>query len=122
LARLNVVKPDMVASLEALLAQGTDTAELRLALAKLHLEDGRVEIALRHAEAAVAHDPRYSAAWKALGRAREKGGAITAAIEAYDKGIAIAEERGDQQAAKEMRVFRKRLQAQSATKSGAADG
>ena len=43
---------------------------------------------------------------------------------ANDEGsrIAIAEERGDQQAAKEMRVFRKRLQAQSAPKSGAADG
>jgi Tfp pilus assembly protein PilF len=103
----------MAASLEALLAQGTDNAGLRLALASLHLAAGRVEIAVRHAEAAVAHDPRYSAAWKALGRAREKAGAITAAIEAYDQGIAIAEERGDQQTAKEMRVYRKRLQAQS---------
>jgi tetratricopeptide (TPR) repeat protein len=109
----SVAKPDITANLEALLARGTDNAGLRLALASLHLDAGRVDIALGHAEAAVAHDPRYSAAWKALGRVRERNGDLTAAIEAYDKGIAIAEERGDQQAAKEMRVFRKRLQAQS---------
>ena len=111
----------MTANLEALLAQGTDNAGLRLALASLHLAAGRVEVALRHAEAAVAHDPRYSAAWKSLGRVRERGGAITAAIEAYDKGIAIAEERGDQQTAKEMRVFRKRLLAQSGARQDATD-
>jgi Tfp pilus assembly protein PilF len=112
-----VVKPDMTANLEALLAQGTDNAGLRLALASLHLAAGRVAIALHHAEAAVAHDPHYSAAWKALGRARERAGDVGAAIEAYDKGIGIAEERGDQQAAKEMRVFRKRLTSQSGANS-----
>jgi hypothetical protein len=39
---------------------------------------------------------------------------------AYERGIAIAERRGDQQAAKEMRVFSARLK-RAAAKSDAPD-
>jgi Tfp pilus assembly protein PilF len=101
----------LTANLEALLASGTDNPGLRLALATRHLAQGNVAAAVRHAEAAVALDADYSAAWKVLGAARAAAGAATAAIAAYEHGIAVAERRGDQQAAKEMRVFLKRLSA-----------
>jgi Tfp pilus assembly protein PilF len=101
----------LLANLEALLAKGTDNPGLRLALATRQLVAGNTAAAVTHAEAAVELDPEYSAGWKALGRARAAAGATTAAIEAYERGIAVAERRGDQQAAKEMRVFLKRLTA-----------
>ena len=61
------------------------------------------------AEAAVRLDPEYSAAWKALGLALTAAGRAAEAERSYERGIAVAERRGDQQAAKEMRVFSKRL-------------
>ena len=101
---------DLIANLEALLAKGGDGAALRLALAARYLDAGDAPAAIRHAEAAVRLDPEYSAAWKALGRALTVGGRDADAVEIYARGIAVAERRGDQQAAKEMRVFSKRLQ------------
>src|SRR5438132_235609 len=54
-------------------------------------------------------DPRYSAAWKALGRALTDAGLPAEAIDAYSRGIDAARAKGDRQAEKEMTVFRKRL-------------
>jgi Tfp pilus assembly protein PilF len=107
---------DLLANLEALLAKGGDGAALRLALASRYLDAGDAAAAVKHAEAAVQLDPEYSAAWKALGRALTVGGRGADALEVYERGIAIAERRGDQQAAKEMRVFSARLQ-RAATKA-----
>jgi Tfp pilus assembly protein PilF len=101
---------DLIANLEALLAKGGDGAALRLALAARYLDAGDVAAAVTHAEAAVRLDPEYSAAWKALGRALTAARREAEALEIYARGIAVAERRGDQQAAKEMRVFRKRLE------------
>jgi len=100
----------MIASLEALLAKGGDSATLRLALASRYLDVGDTAPAVKHAEAAVRLDPEYSAAWKALGRALTAAGRVAEAQASYARGIEVAERRGDQQAAKEMRVFVKRLQ------------
>ena len=101
---------DLLANLEALLAKGGDGAALRLALASRYLDAGDAAGAVRHAEAAVRLDPEYSAAWKALGRALTAAGRDADALAAYERGAKVAERRGDQQAAKEMRVFSKRLQ------------
>lgn len=111
---------DMIANLEALLAKGGDGATLRLALSSRYLDAGDATSAVRHAEAAVQLDPDYSAGWKALGRALAAAGRSSDAIVAYERGIAIAERRGDQQAAKEMRVFGARLK-RAAAKRGAPD-
>jgi DNA-binding SARP family transcriptional activator len=100
---------DLIANLEALLAKGGDGATVRLALASRYLDAGDAPAAVRHAEAAVRLDPEYSAAWKALGRALAAAGRAADALAAYERGAAVAERRGDQQAAKEMRVFSKRL-------------
>ena len=100
---------DLIANLEALLVKGGDNAALRLALASRYLDADDPAAAVRHAEAAVRLDPEYSAAWKALGRALTAAGRNAEALTIYERGIAVAERRGDQQAAKEMRVFSKRL-------------
>jgi tetratricopeptide (TPR) repeat protein len=101
---------DLIANLEALIAKGGDGATLRLALASRYLDAGDAPAAARHAEAAVRLDPEYSAAWKALGRALTAAGRNADALAAYERGAKVAERRGDLQAAKEMRVFSKRLQ------------
>lgn len=95
---------------EALLAQGQDSALLRFSLGNACLKAGRLDEAILHLERAVEHDSRYSAAWKLLGQARVQAGRTDAAAEAYRQGIAVAETRGDIQAAKEMKVFLRRLE------------
>lgn len=100
---------DMIERFEAMLAAGQDNALLRFTLGGACLKAGRVDEAVAHLREAVAQDSQYSAAWKLLGRALADAGQTDAAIEAYDRGIEVAEARGDKQAAKEMAVFRRRL-------------
>jgi len=99
----------VIENLEALLAKGQDNALLRFGLANEYLKLGKPEVAIGHLRKALAHDPKYSAAWKRLGKALTETGRTVDAIEAYEQGIRVAEEKGDVQAAKEMRVFRDRL-------------
>lgn len=100
----------VVDNLEALLAKGTDNALLRFGLANEYLKLGQLGQAVGHLRKAIAHDPNYSAAWKRLGKALADAGRTDEAVTAYENGIRVAEEKGDVQAAKEMRVFLKRLQ------------
>jgi predicted Zn-dependent protease len=100
----------VVDNLEALLAKGTDNALLRFGLANEYLKLGQLEQAIGHLKRAIAHDPNYSAAWKRLGKALADTGRTDEACAAYESGIKAAEEKGDIQAAKEMRVFLNRLQ------------
>jgi len=100
----------VVDNLEALLAKGTDNALLRFGLANEYLKLGQTEQAIGHLRKALAHDPKYSAAWKRLGKALADTGRVDEAITAYENGIRTAEQKGDIQAAKEMRVFLGRLQ------------
>ncbi len=67
-----------------------------------------------HLQAALVFDPRYSAAWKLLGKAQSDAGALVEARETFRQGIAAAEAKGDIQAAKEMTVFAKRIDKQLA--------
>jgi predicted Zn-dependent protease len=97
-------------NLEALLAKGQDSALLRFSLGDLCLKANEAETAVAHLARAVELDPNYSAAWKLYGRALAEAGRPREASEVYVRGIATAEARGDLQAAKEMRVFLKRLE------------
>lgn len=99
----------MAKNLEALLARGQDNALLRYGLGAEYLKEARYADAATHLQAAVRHDPAYSAAWKLLGQALAGTGDAAQARAAYDQGIRVAEAKGDIQAAKEMKVFRKRL-------------
>jgi Tfp pilus assembly protein PilF len=82
---------------------------LRYALGQECLKDGDLVTAIDHLRQAVDQNPRYSAAWKALGDAHKRAGSIDRAIDVYERGIAAANAAGDVQAAREMTVFLKRL-------------
>ena len=100
------------AALETMLAGGRDDALLRFSLGNACLVEGDADNAVEHLERAVRHDPGYSAAWKELGRALLAAERPAQAADAWSRGIEAAEARGDVQAAKEMRVFLKRLEKQ----------
>ncbi|MGH8595293.1 MAG: tetratricopeptide repeat protein [Gammaproteobacteria bacterium] len=95
-------------ALERLLASGHDNAVLRFSLGNAYLSaDGRR--AIEHLERAIEFNPAYSAAWKLLAKALVNAGENDQARATYVRGIAVAEANGDLQAAKEMRVFLRRL-------------
>ena len=96
--------------LEKLLAAGKDSPMLRFGLGDAYLKSNDASAAADHLRRAVELDPDYSAAWKLLGRALGECGSNSEAADAFRRGIAVAEDKGDVQAAKEMRVFLKRLE------------
>jgi tetratricopeptide (TPR) repeat protein len=104
----------LIENLEKMLAAGRDGAMLRFGLGNAYLGAQQPEKAAEHLRQAVALDPGYSAAWKLLGKALAESGRLPEAREAYRQGIAAAEKKGDIQAAKEMKVFAKRIDKQLA--------
>ena len=102
----------IIENFEKMLAAGQDTALLRYGLGQAYLNAGDAHRGVVHLLRAVEHDPAYSAAWKLLGKAQTEAGDIPGAIDSYTRGIDVAQTRGDIQAAKEMTVFRKRLEKQ----------
>ena len=98
----------MISQLEKLLGTPRDGALLRYSLGLEHAKTGNNERAIEYLRDAVARDPLYSAAWKALGKALTEVNAQEA-LAAYEQGISAAKQKGDRQAEKEMTVFAKRL-------------
>ena len=98
-----------IENLESMLAKGQDNALLRFALGNAFIKYNKYADAIEHLARAVELDPGYSAAWKLYGKALAATGRQSEAVNAYQKGIAAAETKGDIQAAREMRVFLKRL-------------
>jgi predicted Zn-dependent protease len=101
-----------LANLLKLVGTPRDGAALRFSLGSEYLKAGDPAAAIEHLAAAVARQPHYSAAWKLLGRAYSDAGRFRESLEAYERGIAVAEARGDKQAAKEMAVFARRIRRQ----------
>jgi uncharacterized protein HemY len=101
-------------ALEQMLAQGNDSALLRYTLGNACLKEGLLEQAVEHLQAAIGQDAEHSASWKAYGKALVGLSHIDEAITAYERGISVAEKRGDVQALKEMKVFLKRLKQRTA--------
>lgn len=99
-----------IENFEKMLAAGRDNALLRFSLGNAYLGAGEAARAVPHLQKALEHDPKYSAAWKLLGRALNEAGEAKAALEAYRKGIEVAQARGDVQAAREMTVFARRIE------------
>jgi Tfp pilus assembly protein PilF len=98
----------IIDNFEKMLASGQDSALLRYSLGTAYQKAGDSERALINLANAVEQDPAYSAAWKVYGRLLVEVGRMEEAISAFETGIGVAEEKGDIQAAKEMRVFLKR--------------
>ncbi len=96
-------------NLQLMLDRGQDSPLLRFALGQEFLKAGDLVAAIEHLRQAVDQNPRYSAAWKALGEAHARAGSAERAADVYERGIAAARAAGDIQAAKEMGVFLKRL-------------
>ena len=99
----------MISQLEKLLGTPRDGALLRYSLGLEHAKAGNHERAIEYLREAVARDPLYSAAWKALGKALTEVSPDEALL-AYRQGIAAAKQKGDRQAEKEMTVFARRLE------------
>ena len=70
---------------------------------------GEPDRAVLHLRRCVELDPKYSAAWKLLGKALQADDDIAGARQAWQQGIAAAVARGDKQAEKEMTLFLRRL-------------
>ena len=100
----------MISALEKLLGTPRDGALLRYSLGLEYAKAGNLERAVEHLREAVARDPDYSAAWKALGKALSDAGGADEALEAFRRGIEAARRKGDRQAEKEMTVFSRRLE------------
>jgi predicted Zn-dependent protease len=114
----------MIDNLLKLLDGPRDNALLRYSLGNEYLKAGDAVSAAEFFRSATDKDPNYSAAWKLLGKALTEAGQKEAALAAYRRGIAVAEARGDLQAAKEMTVFARRLakaQPPAAPNGSAAD-
>jgi Tfp pilus assembly protein PilF len=99
----------VISNLEKLIGTPRDGALLRYSLGLEYEKAGRAADAAAQLREAVAREPLYSAAWKALGRvlAEEQP---REALAAYRQGIAAAKQRGDRQAEKEMTVFARRIE------------
>lgn len=100
----------IIETFENMLAKGQDSTLLRFGLAQAYLKDKNFPKAVEHFLMTLEHDRSYSAAWKLLGKSYTEMEQIEKAIDTYSEGIQIAESNGDIQAAKEMRVFLKRLE------------
>ena len=98
-----------IESLEKMLGGPRDGALLRFSLGNEYLKAGDPEKAANCFKIAVDRDDQFSAAWKALGKALLDSSEPAGALAAYEQGIRVAEAKGDIQAAKEMKVFAKRL-------------
>jgi Flp pilus assembly protein TadD len=92
-----------------MLGKGMDNALLRFGLGKGYLDAGDSAKAIEHFRRCVEFDPKYSAAWKLLGKACVAEGDKEQARQAWEQGIQAAAAHGDKQAEKEMTVFLKKL-------------
>jgi uncharacterized protein HemY len=95
--------------LETMLKVGRDNAMLRYTLGLLCFKQRDYQAAAEHLEQALRQDESHSASWKVYARTLAALERKKDAADAYEKGIAIAESKGDIQAAKEMKVFLRRL-------------
>lgn len=98
----------MIDRLLAMLENGQDNAMLRFGLAQAYLQNDQAAESVEHFKRCLELDPAYSAAWKLLGKTLVELGDKQAAIETLNAGLAVAYEKGDKQAEKEMQVYLKR--------------
>lgn len=103
------VTNEIINNLQSMLDQGKDNALLRFSLGNEYLKLKEYEMAIEHLAHALKQDPDYSAAWKLYGKALAGADKNIEAISTYKLGIKKAEKKGDIQAAKEMKIFLKRL-------------
>jgi predicted Zn-dependent protease len=104
------VNAGLIAGLRAQCGGPRDGALLRFSLGNALLGDGQPVEAAAELRRALDFDAGYSAAWKLLGKACLAMDDQAGAAEAWRRGIAVAGQRGEKQAEKEMSVFLRRLE------------
>lgn len=100
---------ERLAQFQALVALDPSDTVVRFGLGDLYVQARAFAQAAEPFAEILRLDPHYSAAYRSLGQASAALGRRAEAAETFQRGIAIAEARGDLQTIKEMRVFLRRL-------------
>jgi Tfp pilus assembly protein PilF len=103
-----------------ILDSGQDSALIRFGLANAYLANQDPRQAIAHLNEAIRLDETYSAAWKLLGKAQQALGQNREARTTFERGIEVARQHGDMQAAREMEVFKQRLEKSASQDSSPA--
>lgn len=98
-----------IEQLENLVKENPDNALINYTLGIEYIHIGENRKAITVLKEAIKLEPDYSAAYRELGKAMTKANLDKKAIDVFNKGIAVAEEKGDIQTANEMHVFLKRI-------------
>jgi uncharacterized protein HemY len=98
-----------VKQLENLIKENPENALMHYTLGIEYLRIGNNQKAVRVLKNTIELEHDYSAAYRELGKAYVNAKLTKEAINVFHKGIAVAEEKGDIQTAKEMNVFLKRI-------------
>ena len=98
-----------IKELENMIAQNPNNPLMHYTLGIEYLRAEKPAKATDVLQKAIDLQPDYSAAYRELGKALIKLKSNNKAIDIFNKGIAVAEGKGDIQTAKEMRVFLKRI-------------
>jgi len=85
----------IIDNLTAMLEKGQDNPLLRYSLGNEYFKSGEWDEAVAHLARAVELDAGYSAAWKIYGKALAEAGRHTEVVEILERGIGVAEQKGD---------------------------
>jgi Tfp pilus assembly protein PilF len=100
---------ERLAQFQELVALEPQDTVVRFGLGELYMQAQEFALAAEQFAEIIRLDPHYSAAYRYLGQAYAALGQGAAAAETFQRGIAVAERRGDLQTVREMRVFLRRL-------------
>lgn len=99
----------IIERLQVQLQAGKDSPLLRFGLGSALFNEKSYGEAASHLRECVEQMPDHSAAWKLLGRSEMALGNAGAAEQAFTRGLAVAQEKGDAQVEREIGVFLKKL-------------
>ena len=94
---------------EKLVAHNAQDALSRFTLGRAYLEAGRPDDAVRILEEVLAIKPDFTAAYVILGEAHEKSGKLARALKTWNRGIELAQQKGDLHPRNQMQEHLKRL-------------
>ena len=112
---------EQIASLRASLAREPDDPSIHFGLGRALARARELEEAAAAFRRATELRSDYTAAWRELGRTHQALGRTQEAMEAFERGLAAAEESGDLQTAREIGVFLRRLAPVSRAEPAAPD-
>jgi tetratricopeptide (TPR) repeat protein len=94
---------------EKLVAHNPQDALSRFTLGRAYLEAGRPDDAVRILEEVLAIKPDFTAAYVILGEAHEKSGKLARALKTWNRGIELAQQKGDLHPRNQMQEHLKRV-------------